>query len=219
VELEANGSNFASLRGGHRSLDTSLEIEWLVTRRFGLRLEPTLSRDGDFAAGVSGGVSWKLFQDYARDFHLQLELLGRVPWNDTEIVQPGDPDQPLALDLKAAWRTGPLTLRPGVGLGAFGDAAHGPARASLGVLAPFEGTGRFGFWGFELDADGGREAPLVAAFEIVPNLEPTGIPLRLGFALPVAVGEQSDRPSLGFFVRIFYESAREIEFGSARDLR
>jgi hypothetical protein len=219
VEFEANGSNFASLRGGHRSLDTSLEIEWLATRRLGLRLEPTLSRDGDLSAGVSGGVSWKLFQDFTHDFHLQLELLGRVPWSDTEIVQPGDPDQPVAIDLKAAWRTGPLTLRPGIGWGAFGDAAHLPARASLGVLAPFEGTGRFGFWGFELDADGGRESPLVAAFEIVPNLEPAGIPFRLGFALPVAVGEQSDRPSVGFFVRVFYESAREIEFGSARDLR
>jgi hypothetical protein len=219
VEVEANGSNFASLSGGHRSLDGSVEVEWLATRRLGLRVEPMLARDGSLGAGASGGLSWKLFQDFSHDFHLQLELLARAPWSDAEVVQPGDPDQPLALDLKAAWRTGPLTLRPGIGWGGFSEAAHVPARASLGVLAPFEGSGRFGFWGFELDADGGRDSPLVAAFEIVPNFEPVGIPLRLGFALPVAVGEQSDRPSLGFYVRIFYESQREIEFGSARELR
>lgn len=219
MELEANLSNLASLRGGKRSLDASVEIEWLVTRRLGLRLEPTMSKDGEVSAGVSGGVSWKLVQDYAHDFHLQIELLGRVPPTDTDIVQPGDPDQPLALDLKAAWRMGPLAVRPGVGWGAFGDAAHTPARASLALLLPFEGSGRFGFWGVEVDADGGREAPFVGAFEIVPNLEPLGIPLGLGFALPVSFGEPDDRPSVGLYVRVFYESAREIEFGSARELR
>jgi hypothetical protein len=219
VELEANGSNLASLRGGHRSLDASVEVEWLPTRLFGLRLEPTLSRDGSVSGGVSGGISWKLLHDFEHDFHLQVEMLGRIPWTDTDIVQPGDPDQPLALDLKAAWRTGPLTLRPGVGVGAFGTADHSPLRGSLAALLPFEGTGRIGFWGFELDADGGRPRPLVAAFEIVPNLEPLGIPLRIGFALPVSVGAPSDQPSVGLYLRIFYESAREIEFGSARELR
>jgi hypothetical protein len=207
------------LRGGHRALDASVEVEWLATRRLGLRVEPVVSRDGYVSAGVSGGVSWKLFQDFAHDFHLDVELLGRLPWDDKDILQPGDPDQPLALDFMAAWRTGPLTVRPGVGWGAFGDAAHTPARASLALLLPFESSGRFGFWGFELDADGGRPAPLVTAFEIVPNLEPLGIPLRMGFALPLAVGEESDRPSFGLYFRIFYESAREIAFGAARELR
>ncbi|HEX8789871.1 MAG TPA: hypothetical protein VF765_02895 [Polyangiaceae bacterium] len=219
MELEANGSNLASLRGNRHSLDASVEIEWLVTRRLGLRLEPTISRDGSVDAGVSYGASWKLVQDFAHDFHLQLELLGRVPTTDTEIVQPGDPDQPLALDLRAAWRAGPLTFRPGVGVGAFGEADHSPARASLAVLAPFEGTGRFGFWGFEVDADGGRESPAVVAFELVPHLEPLGIPLGIGFALPMVVDAPEDRPSFGFYLRVFYESAREIEFGSARELR
>jgi hypothetical protein len=214
VELEANASNFASLRGGLHSLDGSVEIEWLATRRLGLRLEPTLSRDGTVAAGASGGVSWKLLQDFEHDFHLQLELLGRVPWNEEEIVQPGDPDQPLALDLRAAWRTGPLTFRPGVGVGAFGDVDHNPARASVAVLAPFASTSRFGFWGFELDADWARTSPLVVAAELVPNLEALGIPLQLGFAVPVAVGEPFDRPAVGIYFRLFYESAREIEFGS-----
>lgn len=219
MELEANFSNLASLRGNHHALDTSAEIEWLATRQLGLRLEPTLSRDGEYDAGVSYGVSWKLLHDFAHDFHLQIELLGRVPFSDTEIVQPGDPDQPLALDLRAAWRAGPLTFRPGIGWGAFGDVDHVGARASLGVLAPFEGAGRFGFWGIEMDADGARRSPVVAAFEVVPNLEPLGIPLRLGFALPVSVGAPEDVPSVGFFFRVFYESAREIEFGSARELR
>ena len=135
------------------------------------------------------------------------------------IVQPGDPAQPLAFDLRAGWRRDLLTLRWSAGVGAFGDAQHLPLRGSLAVLLPFEGSGRFGFWGIELDADGARGAPFVVALDVVPNLEPTGLPLRIGLALPWTIGERDDRPSLGLFLRVFYESAREIEFAAPRQSR
>jgi hypothetical protein len=218
VEIEVNGSSIRALRGGAYSVDGSLEIEWLVLRRLGVRIEPTLSRDADGApattsGGVSGGVSWKLFQDFERRLHLDVEALGRAPWDASPIVQPGDPALPLALDLRGAWQPGAVSLRWSAGAGAFGSPEHVPLRGSVAVLAPFEGSGRFGFWGVELDADGARHAPAVVALEFVPNLEPAGIPLRLGLALPWNVGERDDRPSVGVFLRIFYESEREIAFG------
>jgi hypothetical protein len=57
----------------------------------------------------------------------------------------------------------------------------------------------------------------VAAANIVPNLVPAGIPFGVGLALPWAIGERDTRPSLGLFVRIFYESSREIEARGRQD--
>lgn len=206
-------------RGGAFSVDGSLELEWLVTRRLGVRAEPTLSRDADgapavTAGGVSGGVSWKLLQDFQRRLHLDAEILARAPWETSPIVQPGDPALPLAFDLRGAFQPGLVTLRWSAGAGAFGQAVHVPLRASAAVLAPFEASGRFGFWGVELDADWARGAPLVVALDVVPNFAPAGLPFRIGLALPWTVGERDDRPSLGLFMRIFYESAREIAFAA-----
>ena len=222
IELEANGSIMRALHGGAHALDTSVEIEWLATRRFGFRLEPTLSHDAyggpaETAVGASGGASFKLLQDFEHEFHVDAEVLARVPWDELPLVQPGDPALPLALDLRAGWRRDPITLRWSVGVGAFGDAEHLPIRGSLAALAPFEASGRFGFWGLELDADGARGAPFVAALNVVPNFAPAGLPLRLGLALPWAIGERDDRPSVGLFLRVFYESAREIEFAAPHE--
>jgi hypothetical protein len=219
LELEANGSTFRARRGGAYALDASVEAEFIVHRLLGLRLEPSLAggREGaplasQRAAGVSGGAALKLVQDFERAFFLDAEVVGRLPWSEESIVQPGDPELPFAVDLRAAMRRGPLTVRWGLGVGAFGEPAHAPLRASLALLAPFEGSGRFGFWGVEFDADGARPAPFVAAVNIVPNIVPAGVPLRVGLALPWSIGERDDRPSLGVFVRVFYEAAREIEF-------
>jgi hypothetical protein len=223
VEFEANGSVFRARRGGGYGLDASLEAEWIVHPRFGVRLEPTLAVDRDSAlsppstdAGVSVGAALKVFQDFERQFFLHAECLARLPWDESPIIQPGDPALPFAVDLRAALRRGALTLRWGVGFGAFGDAEHVPLRASVAAMAPFEASGRLGFWGIELDADGARTAPFVAALNVVPNLVPAGIPFRLGLAIPWAIAERDERPSLGIFVRIFYESAREVAFAEGK---
>jgi hypothetical protein len=219
VEFEANGSILRSRRGGAYGLDASLEAEWIVHRRLGVRFEPTFSLDraggvsaSSAAFGASAGAALKIVQDFERQFFLHAEVLARLPWDESAIVQPGDPALPFAVDLRAAVRRGPITLRWGVGVGAFGDAVHIPLRGSVALLTPFESSGRFGFWGVELDADGARTAPAVVALNLVPNLVPSGLPFRVGLALPWAIGEQGDRPSLGVFVRVFYESAREVEF-------
>jgi hypothetical protein len=222
IEFEANGSVFRARRGGAYALDASVEAEWLATRRLGFRIEPTVSRDvstvdSGTAVGASGGVSWKLVRDPAHDFHVQAEVVARLPWDESAIVQPGDPALPLAFDLRAGYRVAGITFRASGGYGGFGDAEHVPVRASIAALTTFEPTGRFGFWGVELDGDGARTAPVVAAINIVPSVGPAGLPFRVGLALPWAVGERDDRPSLGIFVRIFYESSRERDFTEGRN--
>jgi len=221
IELEANGSLMRAARGGAFAADSSLEMEWLVTRLLGLRVEPTLSRDGDGSsagtqAGVSGGASWKLLQDFQRQLHVQAEVVGRAPWDESPIIQPGDPALPVAFDVRAALRRGPLTMRGSAGVGFGGSAVGAPLRASAALMAPFEETGRIGYWGVELDVDGARRTPLLVALDLVPNFAPAGIPLRLGLALPWSIGAPDDRPSLGLFLRVFYESAREIAFAAPR---
>jgi hypothetical protein len=224
IELEANGSAFRARRGGAYGLDASLEVEWIVHPRFGVRVEPSLALERVDAlpestreAGLAMGAALKLLQDVERQFFLQAEVLARLPWDESAIIQPGDPALPFAVDLRAGIRRGPITLRWGVGVGAFGDAEHAPLRGSIAAMTPFESTGRVGFWGVEVDADGARTAPVVAALNLVPNLVPTGIPFRIGLALPWAIAERETRPSRGLFLRIFYESSREIEFARAHD--
>jgi hypothetical protein len=223
VELEANGAVLRALRGGAYALDASVEVEWIVLPRLGVRIEPSMASDRDdglsapgVSFGVSGGAALKLLQDFDRQLFVDAELLARLPWDEAAIVQPGDPALPLAADLRAGWRRGPVTLRWGAGYGGFGDAVHLPLRGSVAVLAPFESSGRFGFWGVEVDADGARTAPVVAALNVVPNFAPGGLPFRIGLALPWAIGEEDRRPSVGLFLRVFYESSREIEFAEGR---
>jgi hypothetical protein len=217
VEIEANGSDLRAVRGPAQGLDSSVEVEWLITRRAGLRLEPTLSHDAGASStsvGLSGGVSWKLLQDFAHDLHLDAEVLFRLPPDAPALIQPGDPAQALAIDVRAGLREGPLTLRASAGAGALGTSVHAPLRGSLSALLPFEASGRVGFWGFELDVDGARPAPAIVAFELVPNLEPLGLPFKLGCALPLTIDEAAERPSYGLMVRLFYESERELDFGA-----
>ena len=56
---------------------------------------------------------------------------------------------------------------------------HAPVHGSLAVLAGFDGTERFGFWGVEADADGARRDPVVVALDVVPDLTPLGLPFAL----------------------------------------
>lgn len=221
VEVEVNASALRARREGAYLYQGSVELEWLVTRRFGLRIEPLVSRGLEPTAasartegGLGGGLSWKLVNDFAHDFHVQIEALARAPWDQTSIIaQPGDPELPFVLDVRSGARAGWLTVRSALGVGLGGTSAHAPLRAGLALLAPFEKTGRFGFFGVEVDADAARDDPFVVALDIVPDLTPAGLPFRLGLAIPWNVGVSSWEPGLGVFVRIFFVSGREIEFG------
>jgi len=219
LELELNGLNWRALRGGAQKWQASLEGEFLVTARLGLRLEALYQRgrpvdtDGVRPIGASAGASWKLLHDFRRDLHLQAEVAFRYPSDTAIAVEPGESPLPLVADLRAAWRRGRWTLRGSVGVGAGTAAAHAPFRGTVGVFAPLGPSERYGFWGIEMDGDAARRTPAVLALNLVPNLEPLRLPFRIGLALPWAIGARETEPSVGIFVRIFVESGREIAYG------
>jgi hypothetical protein len=219
VEVELNASRMRALKGLAATTQGSVEVEWLFSRRFGLRVEPNYARTTSDAGkdlrtgpGVEGSVSWKLLQDFRHEFHLQAELGARFPADDLGVVSPGEPALPYSLDLRSAFRAGWLVLRGAIGAEAGGMSARVPARASLALMSGFDAAYRAGFWGIEVEADGARSTPALIAFDLVPNLAPLGVPFRLAFAVPWAPGSPATQPSLGFFVRLLIESARESDY-------
>jgi hypothetical protein len=214
LEVELNASTFRAMRGGAWERLASLEIEWLVTRKLGLRLEPSYSKTTTSGGlGTSGAASWKLFQDWVNDRHLQAEVEGRVPWDPGTTVTPGDPALPFALGVRSGIREGRWTLRAGLGFDAGGHAAHVPIRGSLALLTGILRDERFGVFGIEMDADGARVNPVVLAANLIADVTPLGLPFKFGIATPWGVGVQGTDPSLGLLVRIFYVSDREAELG------
>jgi hypothetical protein len=218
IEVEANALVLRSRKGGAVNGQLSAELEWLATRRFGMKIEPFFERDTDAeasssnSAGVSTGVSWKLVQDFDHDFHLQLEASGRFPTDVSTTVDPGESPLPFSFTLQSGFQRGRWTVRNSLGLSAGGAAAHVPLRGSAALLTGFEPTGRCGFWGFEVEADGARSNPAVVAFELVPDLAPAGLPFAVAFVLPYSVAADARAASYGFFVRLFFESAREVAY-------
>jgi hypothetical protein len=218
VEIEGNAVMLRSRLGGAFDLQLSPEFEWLVTRRLGIKVEPLLER-GESAGrapsnsgGVGAGLSWKLVQDFEDDFHLQAEVDGRLPTDVSTVVEPGDSPLPFSFDLRSGLRRGAWTLRNSVGVSMGGSSAHVPLRASAALLTGFEPTGRLGFWGVEIEADGARPHPVVVALDLMPDLVPAGLPFALGFVLPYSMGADGKAPSYGLFVRLFIESARESTY-------
>lgn len=218
VEIEANAVILRSRLGGAFDLQLSPEFEWLVTRRLGVKVEPFFERGAatggapSNSGGVGGGLSWKLVQDFKHDFHLQAEVDGRLPTDVSTVVEPGESPLPLSFDLRSGFRRGAWTLRNSVGVSTRGSSAQISLRVSAALLTDFEPTGRLGFWGVEVEADGARSNPVVVALDLVPDLAPAGLPFALGFALPYSVGANGTAPSYGFFVRLFIESARESAY-------
>jgi hypothetical protein len=218
VEIEANGSFLRSRQGGAFVGQLSLELEGQLTRRLGAKVEPFFERSagaGDPArssGGLGAGLSWKLVQDFARDFYMQAEAAGVVPAETSSFVEPGESPLPFTFDLRSGFRLGALTLRNSLGFSAGGTGAHAPVHGSAVLLTDFESGGRFGFWGVEFEGDGARTNPFLVALDLVPNLTPAGLPFALGFVLPYAVGASGSLPSYGFLVRIYVESAREQEY-------
>jgi hypothetical protein len=203
-ELELNGSRFQSLRRGAYAMQASLEGE---------------SAESHNLLGINGGISWKLIQDFQHDFHLQAELGGRYRLDPSVATDPGESALPFVLDLRTGMREGRWTFRGSFGAEAGGTAAHVPVRGSLGVYTPFGSSDRYGFWGIEADADGGRQHPIVVAVNVVPSLIALGLPFKIGLGVPWAIGVRGTEPTLGLLVRLFYESAREIEYGQEAGTR
>lgn len=100
VEFELNALHLRARHGGAFIDETSFEIEWLVTHHLGFRLEPAFgtfvdgSSNRKWVVGGTAGASWKLIQDFRRDFYLQTELAARTSLGAEAIVAPGDSPLP-----------------------------------------------------------------------------------------------------------------------------
>jgi hypothetical protein len=215
-EIEANFSHLRSRAGWAFDLQVSPEFEILLPWRLGIKVEPSFERAASAGSsasngvGMAGGLSWKLVQDFTHDVHVQAEVNGAYSSIDSpNFVQPSESPSPFWFDLKSGFRTGFLTLRNSLGFSAGGMNAHLPVRGSAALLTDIDRSGRYGFWGVEMEADGARTSPVTVALDLVPNLAPSGLPFALGFVLPFVVGADARTPSYGFFVRLFYESERE----------
>lgn len=224
VEYEANVSSIAARAGGARATLSSVEIEWRVFKEAGLRLEPSYARivdagtaSGHNIFGGGGALAFGLFHDFARDLHLQAEILGRTPESgNAHVFDPSETELPLAADLLAAIRRGRWTLRATVGGEAGETFAHAPLHTDLALLTGILRDERFGFFALEARADWAREAPFVVAPEIVADTTPTGLPFRVGVALPVNVGAEATRASYGMFLRVILLTSREVEYGRGK---
>ncbi len=106
--------------------------------------------------------------------------------------------------------------RGGVGLGVGGNSAHVPLRGGPAPLTPFGPNERFGFFGIEAEVDGSRRNPVVFAVNLVPALSPIHLPFRLALGIPWTVGAPGNQPSLGIFLRAFFESANELRYGEGQ---
>ena len=218
-EIELNGSELHARRGGGYELTSTVELEILATRRLGLRLEPQITRAREAAFidtrySMNFAASWKLYQDFPHDFHTQLEAGGRVPWGNMPVLSPGDPGLPYFFDIRSGIRIERLTMRGGVGVDPIGQPAHAPLRASLALMTGVaDGSSRFGFVGIEADVDGARQYPIVVAADAVADCTPVGLPFRIGFAIPWAIGVSQTQPALGLYIRLFFVTSREVEYG------
>jgi hypothetical protein len=220
VEWEANFASVGARRGGAHATLTSLEVEWRALKNLGLRLEPSYTRTREGALpgqnhfGVSGALAVGLFHDFARDFHLQAELLGRTPESENaRVFEPEETELPVAADLLAAARRGRWTLRATVGGEAGGSFAHAPLHTDLALMTGIASEERFGFVVIEARADWARQAPFVLAPEFIADLTSLALPFRVGLALPFNVGADETRPSYGMFVRVILLTSREAEYG------
>jgi hypothetical protein len=52
---------------------------------------------------------------------------------------------------------------------------------------------------------------------VVPDLTPIGLPFRVGLVGSYSFGAPATIPSWGVFIRLFIESAREVEFDRRSD--
>ena len=223
IEFDLNGSEAVARRNGARVLLTSVEMEWKVWNRLGVRLEPSFASAREELApssttgfGFRGAAGWNLVHDFRHDFHLQIEAAERFV-DDTPYafrIQPGEAPLPFSADLKAAVRALGWTLRASVGTEAGGAFAHAPFRLQAALMHPFTREMRFGFFGVEMEADWGRPDPVVVAPNVWADVTPVGLPARLGIALPVVVGAPDTFPAVGVYLRLLILTSREASFES-----
>ena len=207
TEFAFNAQTLRARQGGARAWQASVEAEWRATSHLGLRLEPSYAnlaeegRSREF--GLQAAAAWGLIHDFQRDFHVQIEATARLTGNEKPFEsQPGDSSSPYSAGVRVGKRFGSWTFRPGAGAEVGATPAHAPLWFGMGILYELGAAGALGFVGIEMDADGGRQTPLIVAPDFMVDMKPIGLPFRLGFAVPYVVGADRREPSIGFYLRL-----------------
>ena len=78
-------------------------------------------------------------------------------------------------------------------------------------MHPLTSEMRFGFFGFEADADFARKNPLVVAPNISADVTPIGVPGRIMVGIPIVIGAPTF-PATGVYVRLLILTSREAQF-------
>jgi hypothetical protein len=221
VEFEFNSSLLRTRDGTGYVLQLGPELEWLATDRLGTLLEVGIAREwmpgqSGYDVGVNIGLSWKLLHDFARDLHIQAELVARLPPTGDSTVEPGESTAPASLDVRSGYRRGGWTFRNSLGLLLERSPRYAPIRGSGVIL---RGFGGLGFIGLEAEVDGARSNPLFLAADIAPNLMALGWPFKIAVVLAYSPDVPDGAPAYGLLFRVFVESEREEAFERSADGR
>jgi hypothetical protein len=206
-ELEFDAETVLLHRGSlGSSVSLAVETEWRATRQLGLALETSVGKAGSgqpVVGRVEAGLSWALFHDLARDLHVQAEATARFGEHGEENDGPTEPPHPVTVGLRAALRSGALTVRVGAGAN-FGDGAA--AFAQLAVLREFGGAPARGFAGIELNTNIGAGAPLTVVPQVFVTVPVFGAPVDVGFGVPWSPGLRGGEPAaIGGILRVVFE--------------
>lgn len=189
-------------------------IEIRLTRRLGIEAGVSGSgwRDHGLRGGIDGGVSYAVLHDFARDFHLQLELRAH---GDGQLVAPrtsappiDDDGAPVDLALRGGWRTRWLTLRFGAGPAIGGSGT--PVRADAALYTEWGASGgTASFAGVEAVSDGTNSTPVVIAPELVFGFRASGNRFRIGGGVPVFLGNRVSGTFVGVMASVVIDFDQE----------
>jgi hypothetical protein len=207
-ELEFDVEALALRRGsGGTSSGLGIEAEWRATPHLGLAVEAAVTRaasEEPTLGQVRAGLAWSLGHDLARDLHVQAEATARFGGDDEERAEgPAELPYPYSVGVRAALRSGPLTLRAGTGV-SFGDGAS--LFVHVAALRTFGGSSLHGFAGLEVNANVGAGAPLSFVPQVFVTVPLFGAPVEVGLGAPWSPALRSGEPSsIGGVLRVVFE--------------
>jgi hypothetical protein len=188
---------------GETASGLGVEAEWRATRHLGLAVEAAVTRaasDEPTLGQVRAGLAWSLGHDLAHELHVQAEATARFGGDEEERAEL---PYPYSAGVRAALRSGPLTLRAGAGA-AFGDGAS--LFVHLAALRTFGGPSLHGFAGLEVNANVGAGAPLSFVPQVFVTVPLFGAPVDVGLGAPWSPGLRGGEPaSIGGVLRVVVE--------------
>lgn len=193
IDSEEPGEVEVDVLGGRdtRGFSGSAEVEWRATRRLGLAVEVDGGSELTNEVGARASLAWALFHDFALDLHMQAFARIRLPFGFERMTPPDPTDAalPATMGIHAAFRRGLVNVRGEFGVEAGGN---GPHQVSVRGAAAVLLDGGFGFVGLDLMGDLARAAPWAVALEAMLASTATGLPFRVGVAVPWSLARQHD---------------------------